>query len=277
MDVSKLLRPPAGHDPSDLTSLAEENDRLRRLLAATIRACNSTRQELDAAREALGSNNSPLTFLLFPREVRDQIYLYCLQARVNVQTEPRPIAYLHFACLQWKPPTPGLCLTNKQIHREANEVMYGRNVFHFSSPGEMLRFEDQIGWNRELVQRIEIMTTDFPSEAMMDPELVAPCDYAAVPSHWIKAFSVSKLNGIVEMVVAGEDNGDGFGDEEGIEMPDGLRRAIEGVFARNRRENLTPRLVLKGFAVGEREKFPRSWKVKIAAGYSEPTKLLNNE
>jgi len=275
MDVAKLIRASTGHDPSNLHSLAEENDRLRRLLAATARTLNSTKQELDKARSALGINTKPLTFLNFPREVRDQIYAYALRAPVNVQTEPRPMAYLHCGSLQWKPPTPGLCLTNKQIHVEANEVMYRQNVFHFSSPAELLRFEEQIGsWNIELVQRIEIMTSGIPAASMMEAELVAPCDYAAVPTHWVKAFNRSKLSRLGEMVIAGESD-DSMDEWALMEMPECLRLAIIEVFGRNQTSLLPPKLVLKGFEIGTSQRFPAFWRVTSAAGYFQPDKTLH--
>jgi len=112
---------------------------------------------------------------------------------------------------------------------------------------------------------------------MMDPDLVAPCDYSAVPAHWVKAFNRSRLNSIAQMTIAGEQNSTFPLDDDWalMEMPECLRKAIIGVFERNKRDNFTPRLVLKGFERSEREKFPANWTVVTTAGYFEPDKTLN--
>jgi hypothetical protein len=264
MDIAKLLAAPANHDPHNVTlaDLQEENDRLRRLLAATARSYNAIRKELDICREELGHNKSPISFLKFPREVRDQIYSYALST-THVNTEPRPTAWLAFDYRQMKPATPNICLANKQVYRESLEVLYSKNAFRFERPGHLLQFEKQIGsLNCDLVRHVEIATSrHLPgSSFMVDPDLVAPCDYQAIPTHWAKALSKSKLKFVTEMVVI---NYPSLNKDAPMEViPVCLKTAIEGVFARNRDSLLVPRVTLEGFGDEEWKKLPQHWKVK---------------
>jgi hypothetical protein len=275
MDIAKLLAVHT-HDHYDVTSLKEENDRIRRLLAATARSYNALKKELDSAREELGHNKSPIPFLEFPREVRDQIYLYALRA-AYVNTEPRPIEWLAFEyCGQMKPTTPSLCLANKQVYEETVEVLYSKNTFRFDLPGHLLQFENQIGGsNRDLVRRIEIVTTrHLPGNSFMaDPELVAPCDYQAIPTHWAKALSTSKLRWISEMVVV---NYPSLSRDVPIDVPACLTKAVEGIFARNKDESLVPRLTLEGFGEKEWNKFPQHWEVKMVRAVLGPQDVLGS-
>lgn len=277
MDIATLLAVPAGHNPSDLFSLQEENDRLRRLLAATARSYNAIKKELDVAREELGHNKSPIRFLEFPREVRDIIYLHALQGTPHVNTEPRPIAWLAFEYHQMKPATPSLCLASKQVYRESVEVLYSNNTFRFERPGHLLQFEEQIGSsNRDLVRRIEIsITSHLPrSSLMMDPHLIAPCDYQAIPTHWAKALSNSKLNHITEMVVVNYPSQKWVAPI--VVMAACLKKAIERVFARNEDRSLIPRLTLEGFGEKESEKFPEHWKISTVGAVLGPEQVVDS-
>lgn len=264
MDIAKLLTTPAIHDLHDVTiaDLQEENDRLRRLLAATARSYNAIKQELDVCKEKLGHNKSPIRFLEFPREVRDQIYSYALWAP-HINTEPRPTAWLAFEYRQMKPTTPNICLANRKIYRETLEYLYSKNGFRFERPGHLLKFEEQIGSsNGDLVHRLEITTTTHWPESpfMVDPDLVAPCDYQAIPTHWAKALGKSKLKCITEMVVI---NYPSLQKDAPMEVvPVCLITAIEEVFTRNTNASLIPKLTLERFGEEEWKKFPRSWEVK---------------
>ena len=270
MDIAKLLAVPASYDAHDILSLQEENDRLRRVLAATARSFNVTKKELDIAKEELGHNKSPIRFLEFPREVRDIIYLYALGSS-HFSTEPRPIAWLAFEFRQMKPDTPDLCLANKQVYQESVEVLYSRNAFRFELPFHLLEFEEQIGSsNRDLIRRIEIATTDHlpRNHLMLDPHLIAPCDYQPIPTHWAKALSASKLKHITEMVVVNYPSQKWLSRVEIID--DFLKIAVEGVFARNEDPSLVPRLTLEGFGESERRKFSHHWKIVIIGPLSGP-------
>jgi hypothetical protein len=266
MDIAKLLAVPANYDLHEVTiaDLQEENSRLRRLLAATARSYNAVKKELDVCRDALGHNKSPIRFLEFPREVRDQIYSYVL-GTPHVNTEPRPTAWLAFEYRQMKPTAPNICLANRQVYWETVEVLYSKNAFHFERPGHLLQFEEQIGsLNCDMIRRVEIATSGHSpgSSFLVDPDLVAPCDFQGIPTHWAKALRKSKLKCITEMVVI---NYPLLDKDESMEvMPTCLKAAIEGVFGRNGDPSLVPRLTLEGFGEREGQKFPQHWNVKTA-------------
>jgi hypothetical protein len=256
-------QPPPQFDQYDVNSLNEENDRLRRALCAMTRAYNNTKKELEDIKEAAGLYKKALPFLRLPREVRDQIYRYAFIAPCNVKPEPRPMYLLDLEPLSWKPPTPGLCLVNKRIHDEAIEVLYGKNTFCFQTPGELIRFEEQIGVdNRNLVRSLEISTVVISANSSVpDPDLVAPCDWQGVPTHWSKALMRSHLMGVVEMTITVED----LGSSERIlvTVTPVLQHAIQHILQRSQNEYLKPRLTLKGFGLSERDKFPDDWDVRI--------------
>jgi hypothetical protein len=262
MARSKPWQAPPDFDPFDNNSLNEENDRLRRTLCAMARAYNSTKKELEDVKEAAGFHKA-LPFLNLPREVRDQIYSYALLAPSNVKPEPRPIYLLSLEPLSWKPPTPGLCLVNKQLHDEGIEILYGKNTFCFQNPGELLRFEDQIGdQNRDLMHSLEILTSVFVANSLVPiPDLVAQCDWQGVPTHWSKALLMSKLENVVEMTITAEDTGSAG--RNLVTICPVLQQAIEDMLQRNQNGKLKRRLTLKGFDHSERRKFLSGWDVRI--------------
>jgi hypothetical protein len=263
MDLSKPWQPPLNFDQHDMSSLSEETDRLRRALCSMTRAYNSTKAELEDIKSATGFYSKSFPFLQLPREVRDQIYSYAFLTLSNIKPEPRPIYLLTLEPLSWKPPTPGLCLVNRQIHDEGIEVLYGKNTFCFQNPGELLRFEDQIGTrNQTLVHSLEISTAVISENySVPDPDLVAPCDWQGVPTHWSKALMMSKLGDIVKMTITVEDLGSS--DRNLVAVSTVLQQAIEDVLERNRDGELKRQLTLKGFGHPERDKFPKEWDVRI--------------
>lgn len=263
MDQLKPWQPPPHFDQYDMNSLNEENDRLRRALCAMTRTYNNTKKELEYMKEAAGFYKKALPFLRLPREVRDQIYAYAFIALSNIRPEPRPIYLLHLDPLTWKPPTPGLCLINKQIHSEAVETLYGKNTFCFQTPGELIRFEEQIGPdNRYLIRSLEISTVVISANSSVpDPDLVAPCDWQGVPTHWSRALMKSYLMRVVNMTITVEDLGSS--ERNLVAVTPVLRKAIEDMLQRSANGDLKRRLTLKGFGESEREKFPSDWEVRI--------------
>ena len=116
-----------GHD---VDSLQAANEYLERLLFATARKHNQVWEELESMKESSGIYDKSLPFLSFPREVRDQIYKYALQATREAFVGVRHIRMLscdtfpdstHYP---FKPPTPGLLLVNKQIYEEASSMFF---------------------------------------------------------------------------------------------------------------------------------------------------------
>ncbi|KAM3087710.1 hypothetical protein ACMFMG_001786 [Clarireedia jacksonii] len=263
MNLSELV----DHDRAfghDVDSLQAANEYLMRSLYATARKYNQVWEELETIKASTGLYDKHLLFLSLPREVRDQIYLYALQAPREAFVGVRHTAmlscntYPNSAHYPFKPPTPGLLLVNKQIQSEATEVLYSHNKFAFHNPRELFDFQDQVGaLNCALVRHIKISVLFVDESTYVPMEFVAPCDYENIPSHWVKALTESKLNHIVGMQVDA-DSVDGMHLQA---MPPHLYKAILATFARNKNAPSEPQLVLKGFRYGEDEKFPRSWKV----------------
>lgn len=250
-----------GHD---VDSLEEANDYLMRSLYATARKHNQILEELEHLKASTGFYDNPLPFLSLPREVRDQIYMYSLQAPREAFVTTRHVGmlscdkYPNSAHYPFKPATPGLLLVNKQIHEEANRVLYSYNKFTFHHPRELLEFQEQVGsLNCALIRRMKIFVLFTVDSTYVESELLAPCDYENTPSHWVKALSESCLNNIIGMQV----DADSDDDRHPTAMPPHLYRAIIAIFARNQNPPSEPQLVLKGFRYGEDEKFPKTWKV----------------
>jgi hypothetical protein len=262
-DRSKPWKPPANFDRDDMASLNDENDRLRRELCAMTRAYNSTKKELEDLKETTGFYEKALPFLQLPREVRDQIYGYAFLAPSNIRPEHRPMYLLSLEPLSWKPETPGFCLANKQIHLEAIEILYGKNTFYFQNPGELIRFEEQIGAsNRALIRSLEISTAVISKNSFVpDPDYVAPCDWQGNPTHWSMALMMSQLKNVVEMRIRVEDRGSA--EQNMVTMSPVLQQAIVNMLQRNPDRDMKRRLTLKGFGHSEQDKFPRDWEVKI--------------
>ncbi|QSZ32179.1 hypothetical protein DSL72_001750 [Monilinia vaccinii-corymbosi] len=263
IDLNDLVDERAfGHD---LESLQAANEYLERLLFATARKHNQVWEELESVKASSGMYDKPLPFLSFPREVRDQIYTYALQAPREAFVGVRHIRMLscdtfpdstHYP---FKPPTPGLLLVNRQMYEEAVQVLYACNNFSFHRPRELFDFQSQVGvYNCALVRQMKISVV-FEDESMHAPsEYVAPSDYENIPSHWAKALMEARLmNNIVSMQI---DANTGSHELRLMCMPPALYRAILTTFARNRNATTAPEIILKGFQTQEVDKFPKTWK-----------------
>ncbi|PVH85565.1 hypothetical protein DL98DRAFT_48637 [Cadophora sp. DSE1049] len=242
----------------DVQSLKEANERLRRALCSMERKYLRTKQALDAATDLLGHNKSPLPFLRLPREIRDQIYTLSLTAGKPIRIEPRELQYLSLEDDRRKPATPSLLYLNKQISQEAAEILYSKNELSVTSPGELLRFEQQVGSrNIDFTRTLKIRIFIYQDMACIpDPAYVASYDYKPVPSHWAKALIESELKGVETLkvkIIDCVEHGDGL-----AVMPPVLQRAIVHFFRERSdkpRERL-PKLGLKGFRQSEMAKFP---------------------
>lgn len=209
-------------------------------------------------------------FLRLPREVRDQIYSYALLVPAQVTTAPRQSATPTH--IKYKPLAPNICRLNKQTHEEGCEILYGRNVFHFSSPGELLSFEEKTGEkNRDLVQSVDILVMFLTRDSFLDADSVARKDLKPVVSHWVKALNMSRLRGLREMTLEGKTT-------TGYMTPylwalmvvsDDLRNVIVKLLERKiygMDNKGQPKLILKGFKEDEEKKFPRAWLITTLEG-----------
>lgn len=246
-------------DEIDIQSLKDTNERLRRALCSMERKYRRTKQSLDTASDLLGHNRSPLPFLRLPREIRDQIYALALEAEKPIRIEPRELQYLSLEDDCRKPATPSLLYLNKQVCQEAAEILYSKNEFIVTGPGELLRFEQQVGSrNNGFIRSLKIRIFIYQDMAsILDPAYVASYDFKPIPSHWAKALALSELKGVETLKVKIIDCVE-HGDDLAV-MPPVLQRAIEH-FLRERsekpRERL-PKLGLKGFRDSELGKFSK--------------------
>ena len=254
--------------PLTIDDLCDKNDRLLRLLRASERKYAVVFRELEEVRDALGYYKTSLPFLQFPREVRDQIYTYALQAPVTVFTQPI-VAGLVLAMPPYKPPTPAMVLVNSQLYHEGNVILYSKNTFTFRIPRHMLEFLHQIGTrNKHLIQSIAIsvnFTTIFYSVDELD-ELAGSIPDDKDSSGWANAIIKSELKNLSNMHVLGEDiNPSG----DLITMDPVLEDAIKVVLRRNQAKGVRRKLTLKGFTWDEWKKFPEDWEVTITQ-WDEP-------
>jgi hypothetical protein len=248
---------PHDHKHYDLESVQQEVDRLNRALRLATIAYHDTKKDLQDTREAHGYYKMSFQFLRFPREVRDQIYRYCLQAPLEVQPEPMvPVVELGIQRSLWKPPSQGLCLANKQVWSEAREILYGENRFSFSFPAEMLRFEEQIGVaNHGLVRSLGISCIEYPNRYQRGSD-----DFRNTMEDWTVSLKKSKFVNIVDLKVSVEVL---FKYQTQISFLPALQKTITTFLRRNKKERLDPRLTLVGFQAEETRKFPKHWKIRV--------------
>ena len=246
----------------DVGILREEYDKLRRLMFSTTRAYNRVKEELDRGREALGICKMPFPILRLPREIRDQIYLYALQAQEIVSPDPCPSNCLTVEESNHRPPTPGLCFVNKQIYVETVPVLYSKNTFYFERAGQLLDFEKVIGpTNCQLIQHIQIYVEILPSpedDSTIDPDLVISYDWQGFPSHWAKGLRKSSLRNVIEISVIAQIDRPLL-DRKLVTLPSSLRLAIHDVFCQ--RQAVLPRMNLSGFDCIDFKDYHGKWKV----------------
>ncbi|KAK0100035.1 hypothetical protein ONS95_013150 [Cadophora gregata] len=243
---------------NDIQSLKESNERLRRALCSMERKYIRTKEALDAATNLLGHNKSPFPFLQLPREIRDQIYLLALQAEKPIRIEPQELQHLSLDDDRRKPATPSLLYLNRQISQEAAEILYSKNELSVTGPGELLRFQQQVGSrNKDLVRVLKIRMFIYQDMAcIQDPAYIASYDFKPVPSHWEKALSQLEMKGIKTLKVKIMDcveHGDGL-----AVMSPVLQRSIVHFFRESpdKPRERSPKLGLKGFRDSEKGKFP---------------------
>ena len=240
--------------PLDVDDLCEKNERLQRRICALGRKYDAMYKELEEAREALGYYASPLPFLKFPREIRDKIYTYALQAPLTVRTHP---ISLHFKSISiYKPPTPCMLLVNRQIYHEAKEIIYSRNTFTFFEPARMTEFVEQIGnENKDRIQSItiDVDRTYRPPDA--DPNLKSGSE----PRFWAWVLKQIDFKNIVKMHLLGEDiKGMSW---TSVTMDPIMEKTIKHVLQRNPANKAKRKLVLTGYNGLAYKKFPKKWDI----------------
>ena len=88
------------------------------------------------------------TFFSLPLKIRLRIYRY---AFASVSLEPygprygKPTSAISFSRIWSLPATPGLLCVSHRIYKEAVEVLYGSNIFHFANPNYPLNWLKTIG------------------------------------------------------------------------------------------------------------------------------------
>ena len=250
--------------PLDVDDLIKKNERLQRRICALGRKYDAAHKELEEAREALGHYANPIPFLRFPREIRDQILAYALEAPLTARTHPMPAKYTRISV--FKPPTPGMLLVNRQVYREARRILYSRNAFAFSEPQHMLEFLEQIGdENKDRIQSLSFWVAYCPQQPHGDPS----CECGSEPHDWAKALLSADLENITRMHVQGEVI---MGTPWNVLAMDPImENAIKNVLQRSPGNEATRKLKLMGYDWNTYKKFPKSWEVTTKQ-WEEPNK-----
>ncbi|KAL9110225.1 MAG: hypothetical protein Q9187_008077 [Circinaria calcarea] len=248
--------------PLDVDDLLEKNQRLQRRICALGRKYAAAYKALEEAREALGYYANPLPFLQFPRGIRDQIYTYALQAPVTVRTHPIPAIYTSISV--FKPPTPGMLLVNRQVYREAKEILYSRNTFAFSETKHMHDFLEQIGnENKDRIQSISF-TVDYTRKP---PHADPNHESGNEPHNWANILVNGDLKNITKMHVQGEiiDGAPWML----LVMDPVMEFAIKNVLQRSPGNEALRKLKLTGYNWNACKKFPQNWEI-ITKQWEEP-------
>lgn len=238
--------------PLDLDDLFTKNQRLQRRICALGRKYDATYKELEKAREALGYYSNPFPFLRFPRRIRDQILTYALEAPISVRSHPIPAIVTSIS--KYKPPTPGLLVVNRQVYREAKEMLYSWNTFSFSESQHMLDFFEQIGReNKDRIQSISFPVVYIRKQPNVHPDL----EIGTEPHNWANALISADLRNVTKMDVQGECPGS-YGM---VFMDPVMENAIKDVLHRNPGNEAIRKLKLTGYHWNAYKKFPQDWKV----------------
>jgi hypothetical protein len=131
-----------------------------------------------------GRNNR---FLTLPAEIRLQIYEKLLISRFDRTQNPswavgdtsQKLILLHMIrAPQYRTMEPGVLQACKQIHQEANSILYSKNIFYITEPAQMFRLVVQTGLgNFLLIKTLHIWV---------------PC--MAEPSEWVQLLHILAEN-----------------------------------------------------------------------------------
>ncbi|MCJ1347454.1 hypothetical protein MMC31_005679 [Peltigera leucophlebia] len=235
---------------SEVLQLQEEVCRLKRRVEYLEMGLDATRREL----KLMGHNVDKPTFpfLLLPRKVRDQIYHYALMCP----------AYAKLVPMRWeifRPPTPGICLVNRQLSIEANKILYSRNTFYFDELDDIRTRLEAIGSiNKAHVQSISIWF-DYRSIKQCQRDGVSTLGTA---SDWAMALFGSGLKNLVKIDISTEYVGACSYSSYYPSMDPAMEHAVKYLFRQDQQDNMR-HLKLTGFNYDDRKKFPGHWRVTM--------------
>lgn len=239
--------------PLDVDDLFEKNQRLQRRICALGRKYAVACKELVEAREALGYYANPLPILQFPREIRDQIFTYALEAPLPVRTSP--VLAMHTSMSDFRPPTPGLLLVNRQVYCEAKEILYSRNSFAFSEPQHLLDFLKQIGnHNKDRIQSLSFWVCYIDRQPHIDPNH----ETGTEPHDWANALIGADLRNVSKLHVQGETINSPWMVPA---MEPIMEIAIKSLLQRNPGNEATRKLKLTGYDCNACKRFPQNWEI----------------
>lgn len=235
---------------SEVLQLQEEVCRLQRRVEYLEMGLDATRREL----KLMGHNVDKPTFpfLLLPQKVRDQIYRYALMSFPHVNLGPMNLG-------MFKPPTPGICLVNRQLSIEANKILYSRNTINFDEPGNIHTHLEAIGSiNKAHVRSISIWF-DYRSIKQCQRDGVSILGTA---SEWAMALFGSGLKNLVKIDISTEYVGACSYSLYYPSMDPAMEHAIKYLFQQDQQDTMR-HLKLTGFNYDDREKFPGHWRVTM--------------
>lgn len=257
IDIAKLVSSIEAAD--NHLSKTEKYTKALRLLCSTAREYNRTREALELLRDSVGLNK-PFRILDLPREIRNQIYTHCLQAKSAVNTTSQPPLNVNERDDLYKPPTPGLLLVNGQIAAEAVDILYPKNVFRFEQPIDLFEFESMIGL--ECGRRVKQMSLSIrlppESDGISNRSLLAKSDFVSI-ANWVKTLRLCGFQQVRHLDIHVEQ----IDRVSLLSMPEDLQEAIKEFLGRQQPMDEIPHLSLHGFKEEVRQNFPRGWKVVI--------------
>ena len=229
---------------SEVLQLQEEVSRLNRRVEHL---------ELELTKLVGHKVNKPtLSFLQLPREVRDLIYLYALKCTPHAELSPRNHHY-------FAPPTPAICLVNRQISAEANEILYSRNTIYFDDPDEMHQSLETIGTINKAHIRSLAIWFDFRT---IEQRRRDKWWTTGTASHWVTALFRIGLTKLTKIAVSTECCGATSYSLYYPSMDPAMERVIKYLFQGNQ-EGTTRHLMLTGFNYDDRQRFPGNWRVTM--------------
>ncbi|MCJ1228897.1 hypothetical protein MMC12_005561 [Toensbergia leucococca] len=208
------------------------------------------------AKTTISGSTLSFPFLRLPREIRDKVYVEALRVW---QDEPKDLVRLDLnpykisiqCCAHrttmWRKAeiisSPQVCRVSRQLGREGNAILYGRNVFRVLHAHDMNCFFLQIGKaNRAHVRWVELaIDEDITKELLYQQQ-------------WAQALRTTGLR-LRHLAIWGRLCGPGQLDESLVE-------AIKFVMDdKEHRQNLF--VELRYFRSEERKKLPLNWRVEM--------------
>ncbi|KAL9117781.1 MAG: hypothetical protein Q9187_005677 [Circinaria calcarea] len=235
---------------SEVLQLQKEVSRLQHRVEYLETRPNITSRVLEFVGRNIDKPTFP--FLQLPREIRDQIYLYALICTPYANLSPQ---YMD----SYRPPTPAICLVNRQLSVEANKILYSRNTVHFEVPDDIHDCLEAIGSvNKAYVRSISIWF-DYRTIEQRQRDGVSTSGTA---SHWARALFGSGLTNLMKIDLSTEYVGASSYSLYYPSMDPAMEHVIKYLFQKDQEET-TRHLMLTGFNYDDRKKFPGNWRVTM--------------